>query len=76
MDFFKNLFGGGNRHTKLEVVDFELGKFNSNFVKGSNVTWIGNAQLFGKTIELLIDGNQDEISTIQKKIILTALSSE
>ncbi|TJY38033.1 hypothetical protein [Pontimicrobium aquaticum] len=74
MSFFKKLFGRG--HTKLQIVDSDLGQFNSDYIKGSDVIWIGNTKLFGKSIELLMEGNQERISQVQKKIVLSALSDE
>ncbi|MEO1487607.1 MAG: hypothetical protein AAFU57_17860 [Bacteroidota bacterium] len=73
MGFFKKLFGG---HTSLELVDSELGKFDSDYVKGEDVTWIGSAILFGATIELLMDGSPDNLSQKQKQIVLNALANE
>ena len=73
MGFFKKLFGG---KTILEIVDPDLGRFKSNYVKGLDVNWIGSTTLFGKPIELLMDGNPEELSQNQKKIVLNALSHE
>ncbi|SHG97811.1 hypothetical protein [Flagellimonas flava] len=73
MGFFKKLFGG---HTSLELVDSELGKFDSDYIKGENVTWIGSAVLFGVTIELLMDGSRENLSQNQKQIVLNALANE
>ena len=73
MGFFKKLFGG---KTILEIVDPDLGRFKNNYVKGLDVNWIGSTTLFGKPIELLMDGNPEELSQNQKKIVLNALSQE
>ncbi|WP_299255910.1 hypothetical protein [uncultured Aquimarina sp.] len=73
MGLFKKLFSS---KTSLELVDVNLGKFNSNYIKGSEVNWIGTIILFEETIELIIDGNSERLSPNQKKIILNALSNE
>lgn len=73
MSFFKKLFGGKKT---LEIVDPDLGRFKSNYVKGLDVNWIGGTMLFGKPIELLMDGDPKELSQDQKKIVLNALSNE
>ncbi len=73
MSFLKKLFGN---KTTLELVDPDLGRFKSNYVKGLDVNWIGGTTLLGKPIELLMDGNPEELSQDQKKIVLNALSNE
>jgi len=74
MGFFSKLFG--TKHTKLELVDSELGKFDSDYIKGSDVMWLGSVVLFGKSIELIMDGNREELSQIHKNIILSALGDQ
>lgn len=73
MGLFKKLFSS---KTSLELVDVDLGKFNSNYIKGSEVNWIGTTIFFKETIELIIDGNSERLSPNQKKIVLNALSNE
>ena len=74
MGFLKKLFG--SHHTSLELIDSDLGKFDSDFVKGIEVSWIGGSKLFGNSIELLMDGSPEKLSLNQKQIVINALANE
>lgn len=72
MGFFSNLLG----ITKLKIFDSNFGEIESVYVKGEKVWWKVYQPFFGKDIEILMDGNKEGISPIQKQILISALQNQ
>ena len=72
MGLFTDLFG----HRKLKTVDADFGAIQSFSRRGTDVGWLVNKTFIGFDIDILIAGDKDGISEIQKQVLLHALNND
>ena len=60
----------------LKIKDSDLGTIRSKSIKGSKVVWVSHRKFLGFEIEILIEGNKNIVSIVQKENLLKALNNE
>ena len=59
----------------LKIKDSDLGTIRSKSIKGSKVVWVSHRKFLGFEIEILIEGNKNIVSIVQKENLLKALNN-
>ncbi len=72
MGIFEKLFGS----RILKTTDTDFGEIESVSIQGNNVCWTFKKQFLNSNIEVLINGNKENLSELQKQILINALNSE